>query len=217
VKLPSKADYRHLIQPVIQGGPAAALQAEGFSGDSLSFVRSIGDVTQEVEFGLFVRPKHAKDSAQLVLNTHVSPAGVIEIYKEMLPSDPNPIESCRISAPLESIARDRVGMWLFRDEETAALVGGGVMQAVSNSVLPYLEDASSTGGLFAICRDGVQKAASILGHSAGSRATLGAALAVSIGRVSEALDLVSLAYSGNPNLRAQYDPVFSYLKDLERA
>ncbi|MGW1765150.1 hypothetical protein ACWCQL_13875 [Streptomyces sp. NPDC002073] len=171
---------------------------------------------QEVEFGLFVRPKHARDSAQLVLNTHISPAGVIAIYKEMLPSDPDPVQSCRISAPLESIARERVGMWLFKDDASAAALEGNVLRAVSNSVIPYLADASSASGLFALCRDGVQKAASVLGYSAGNRATLGAALAVSIGKSSEALDLAHAAYSENPNLRAQYASVFSYLEGLER-
>ncbi|MEU6071427.1 hypothetical protein ABZ864_45070 [Streptomyces sp. NPDC047082] len=217
MKPPSKSDYLRLIQPVIQGGPAAILKAEGFAGGSLSFVRSIGDVNQEVEFGLFVRPKHARDSAQLVLNTHISPTGVTEIYREMLPSDPEPLDSCRISAPLESIARERVSVWLFKDEVSAASLEDNVLRAVSNSVLPYLEGASSADGLFAMCRDGVQKAASVLGYSAGNRATLGAALAVSIGKVSEALDLVRLAYSENPNLRAQYDSVFSFLEGLQKA
>ncbi|MFD8978675.1 hypothetical protein [Streptomyces sp. NPDC059564] len=171
---------------------------------------------QEVEFGLFVRPKHARDSAQLVLNTHISPASAIEIYQEMLPNDPNPLESCRISSPIESIARERVGMWLFKDEVSAASLEDSVLRAVSSSVLPYLEEASSTEALFAICRDGVEKAASFLGYSAGNRATLGAALAVSIGKPSEALDLARLAYSDNSNLRAQYGSVFSYLENTNR-
>ncbi|MFJ6621313.1 hypothetical protein ACIQOW_27540 [Kitasatospora sp. NPDC091335] len=212
MKPPSKSDYRRLIQPVIQGVPAAILKAEGFAGGSLSFVRSIGAVKQEVEFGLFVRPAHARDSAQLVLNTHVSPESVLAIYKEMLPADPEPLDSCRISAPLESIACERVGMWLFKDDASAAALEANVLRAISNSVLPYLRETASVDGLFAICRDGVQKAASFLGYSAGNRATLGAALAVSIGRTQEALDLVRLAYFGNPNLRAQYGSVFSYLE-----
>jgi hypothetical protein len=214
VNPPSKSDYRRLIKPVIQGGPAVILKAEGFAGGALSFVRSVGAVKQEVEFGLFVRPAYARDSAHLVLNIHVVPESALAIYKEMLPTDPDPLESCRISAPIESIARERIGMWLFNDETSAASLEGNVLRALSNSVLPYLEDASSMDGLFVICRDGVQKAASFLGYSAGNRATLGAALAVSIGRNQEALDLVRVAYSENPSLRAQYGSVFSYLESL---
>jgi hypothetical protein len=211
---PSKADYRRYIQPVIQADPAIILKSKCFAGRALSFVRSVNDMKQEVNFGLSVRPVHARDSAQLLLRTHVSPLGIVAIYKGMVPTDPNPLKSCQISAPIESIARERVGMWLFKDEASAASLEGNISRAISNSVLPYMEDASSAERLFVICRDGVKKAAAVLGYSAGNRAVLGAALAVSIGKIPEALDLVDLAYSENVNLRAEYGSVFSYLHGL---
>jgi hypothetical protein len=210
----SKSEYRRLIRPVIQGEPADSLRGVGFTGSSLSFSRSCDNIDQKVEFDILVRPPYAKDSAQLVLSTHILPTAAIGVYEEMVPGDDNPSDACRISAPLESISQKRVSMWFFKDETSAAMLESSIVRVVVDSVIPYMDTASSLGGVFEICREGVCKASSFLGYSAGSRAALGAAIAILIGDVPAAIDIAETAYSNSSTLRSQYGSVFSYLNDI---
>lgn len=170
---PSKADYLTLVKPIVHRSPMAELQAEGFSGRALMFSRLVGDVKQEVRFSLSVRPAYAKNDAHLQLTTSILPMGVLETYRAMMPEDPDPARSCRLVAPIESIARERVGRWLFRDQMSAAALESRIHRAVVTSVIPYLAKTTSPASLIALCQGG----ADALGNTADSTAVIGAALA----------------------------------------
>ncbi|WP_133794463.1 hypothetical protein [Actinokineospora alba] len=203
-----------MVKPVVQACPADSLKARDFSGSSMSFRRIVDDIEQKVNFGLFVHPKYARNSAHLILGVEVFAKGIVDTYKEMLPSDPNPKDSCRIFMPLESLSRERVSPWLFHDMATVKAMESKIVRTIEGSVIPFLDEAASTGGLLEICREGINKAASVLGYSAGNRAVIGAALAVSMGDVPGGLDLIRVSYSNSPSLRREYDTAFLFLERL---
>ncbi|MEV4313778.1 hypothetical protein [Actinocrispum sp. NPDC049592] len=214
--LPAKADYQRFIEPVVRAEPLALLTAEGFSGRALTFTRTVDGIRQEVRFALQVRPTYAKDSAQLILRTHITvPEQVQAIYRDLVPQDPDPSASCTIAAPIESIARERVGMWLFKDPESAAGLEKPITRAISHSVVPYMRETATAAGLFAMIRDdqaAENPAAALLAPDLppGNRPALGVALALSIGDHPAATTLAEHAY-GNAPFRTQYDALFRYM------
>lgn len=212
---PAKREYRQWIEDVLERSPLRVMTEAGFRKRGMVFTRLAGGVKQVVRFELLVRPRYARDSAQLVILVDTCVPDADGIHAESLRDVPDALTPYFVRQDAETLRKPQRGLWLFADKPQAEALEKPLAEALTDDVIPYLEDRSSIASFAARCESEVLLHVHRHGPFVTDRPVYVAALLSVAGHEDRAREILDKAYPVGSRGRSIFEPVVNFYADRQ--
>jgi hypothetical protein len=210
VDKPAKKEYRQWAGEALGLSPLQVMSAAGFRQRGLTFTRLIGGVKQVVRFEIVVRPRYARDSAQLVILVDMSAPSADRIYAESMRGIPDARVPYFVRQDAETLRKPQRDLWLFANQGQAEALGEPLAEALAEDVIPYLACRSSIADFAGQCKSETLGSLQKHGPFATERPAYVASLISAAGSEDGARELLASAYPAGSRGRFIYEPVIEF-------
>ncbi|MGH3546003.1 MAG: hypothetical protein ACRDPW_08790 [Mycobacteriales bacterium] len=210
VGTPTKADYRAWAVAMLSSRPQEAMAAQGYRQRGLVFRRAVNGLQQVARFDLFVRPRYAKDKAQLVLNADISVPEADAVFNDLLAASGIEPQLYTISVPADSLKRTPREPWLFSDQNEALLLEPSVTEALHTEVGQWLDERRTVENLAVLSHHETVKSVKEYGPAPDKRPLYLAALYVTIDRRQSGRKILEFGYPEGSRAREIYQGALDF-------
>lgn len=200
---PTQREYREMLSPGLDDLMAELAEPVGFAGRSMVWRRDGAGVRHELKFVIARNSSLVRTGALMNLSVAIQPKIAAEEYERLVPGD-----RCEIRMPVDLVEYAtgvRHTMWAFDSAKGAADLLPAIRRTLSAATLPYLEARRSPEGLLACLTEAITAAEPPPDYQPRSQAAaVAAAVALSLGRDTDAKRVLTHAYGRDEYLRREY-------------